>query len=262
MKIFILTVSLIITIDVYAQPIEVFKNIDFDSTYCIIGIGQNTNNLKEQVPDLTFIIDNPEELKKIKQEWVVTTIRPKISRENPDITIHVTKNKQLEGRFKLLYPIQGIINTDNHWYDFNSELFMQLIKTHPLKYHTQIFTFANQLDYAFFTDSIQSVPSFLFLFEPRLTYQGKFFIIAHRSPDPASPIFVLRDINLELERLCPSKKFIAQEVINDPFNLENTSKVKIRVECSKDLYDAYKSRFKEKSEWQPTLIQTKVFFRD
>ncbi|MGH2647700.1 MAG: hypothetical protein ACRDE8_09040 [Ginsengibacter sp.] len=245
-----------------AQKFSVFENINFDSTYSVIALSSSFRDYNKDSKAYSFLVNDVEDLNKIKKEWTVKTIKPTISIEEYSISINIVKDKQLVNSQLLIYPNQGIIKARNNWYYFDMKKFNEILASHPLNYHSQTFKFDTDLDFAFFYDSIQNTPSYLFLFEPYFEFEGYFNIIAPRTADPDSPVFVLSEINKELEKLSPTTKFRAQQVLNDKFNLEHTDKVKIKVECSKKLYGTYNNKNNIKEDWIPSTFDTKVIFKD
>ncbi len=261
-KITCLFFGLVFQTSLLAQQSEPFKGIDFDSSFCILGVAENHGGLEESMQKFTFIIDNPDDMIKLKKEWIFKNQVSKISIEPKPINIFIIRDKRLFNPGSLIYPIQGIIKSGNNWYEFDTSKLIQLHQDHPLKYHTKKYRFDTYTQYAAFGNSLLHDSSLLFFFQPNLTYEGKFTIIAHRTSDPASPAFALRDINKELELLAPSNTFQASYITNDSFNIATIDRVKITVECSKTLYDKYKSRRNKKGEWIPSVIEIKAYWRD
>jgi len=245
-----------------AQRFSVFETYNFDSTYYIVAMGSSFKDPGKDSKAYNFFVDNVAEMKRMKEEWTVKTMVPHIFYDQDMIDLFIMKDSQLVNTQIMIYPKQGVIRARNNWYDFDMKKFEDIEKRYPLNYHSKTFQFASDLDFALFYDSIENTPSYIFLFEPHFLFEGHFDIIAPRSPDPASPIFVLSDINKELEALTPAKNFRAQGILNDPFNEEHTDKTKIMVESSKKLYDRYKNRFNIKGAWIPSIFESKVFFRD
>lgn len=245
-----------------AQKRAVYEDINFDSSYNIIALGSSFHDYDKDSKIYNFWVNNVDDMNNIKKEWVVKTVRPKIAIEEYTIVIYISKDKQLVDSRLLIYPKQGIMHFANTWYDFDIKKFFKVQAAHPLNFHSQSFKLNSILEFAFFKDSIQNIPSFLFLTDPPTTFEGQFTIIAPRTTDPDSWNFALSDINKELIALAPLKKYETHYAMNDKFNLGNTEKVKIRVDCSKALYDAYKSMINEKEEWIPSTVDTKVVFKD
>ncbi|MEO8416331.1 MAG: hypothetical protein ABI472_21900 [Ginsengibacter sp.] len=245
-----------------AQKFSVFEDINFDSTYSVIALSSSFSDHNKDSKTYSFLIGNVEDLNKIKREWTVNIVQPTISIEEYSISIYIVKDKQLVNSRLLIYPGQGIIKARNNWYHFDMKKFNEIQTRYPLHSHSQTFKFDTDLDFALFYDSIHNTPSYLFLFEPYFEFEGHFDIIASRTSDPDSPISVLSAINKELEKLAPQEKMQAQHVLNDKFNLEHTDKVKIKVESSKKLYDAYHNKVNIKEKWIPSTFDTKVIFKD
>jgi hypothetical protein len=246
---------------VSAQRFSVFEDIAFDSSYSVAATSSSFHYNADS-SKYSFLVTDIKELSKMKTEWEVKKIRPKISIEENIIRIFVIKDRQLVNSSVVIYPEQGIIKARNNWYEFDMEKFTTIQSANPFNYRSQFFEFETHLKFALFNDSIQDTPFFLFLLPPFVEYEGHFDIIASRSADNDSPIFVLSDLNKELARKAGSQKFNASLVMNDSFNLEQTKKVLIKVQCAKSLYDAYNKKFREKGKWEPSTYDARVFFKE
>lgn len=265
MKLSIAFLALLSSIISFCQKSSVFKNVDFDSTFSIVGMPISfLETKKEDVNnDFCFYFNKVDDLNELKKDWIVKNVRPNISLEEYTITLYVIKGKLIYDNQLIIFPKQGIIHYANRWYDFDMKKFSQTIKDHALKYHSQYFAFDTWLNYFRFRDSVMQTPNYLFIIEPsKNKFEGYFDIISSRTLDPNSPIFVLHDINEELKAKFDSDEFHASEMTDDSFNIANKTKVKIRVECSKAVYEKYKAKFREKGEWTTYPIDARVFFKD
>jgi hypothetical protein len=137
-----------------------------------------------------------------------------------------------------------------------------LHRTHPFKYHTEKKEFETYNKYAAYGNSIINDTSLLFFNEPSLKYEGRFTVISHRNADPSSPVFKLRDLNNELQDFAPAYSFKAEEVMNDSFNIKSITEVRFRVSCGKSLYEKFKSKAFVKGDWEPPVIEMKLFWKD
>jgi len=247
----------------FGQKLEFFKSIDFDSSYTIIGIGQGyENKVQDSLPGYWFLLDNPKDMEQLKQDWVFKSIVANISIEQPDIDIFIIQNKRSIPGGGLIYPRQRIITTGKGWYKFDTARLSALHREHPFKYHTEKKQFETYNQYAAYGNSIINDSVLLFYNEPSMRYEGKFTVITHRTNDPSSPLFALRDFNNELKELAQANSFQAGQVMNDSFNITNPDKVRFTVHCSKSLYDKYKSKIFAKGSWEPSLIEMKTFWKD
>ena len=262
MKMMFVTLLLWMSYSLHAQKKSVFKNINFDSSYRILALSSSFTHPEEVSNENCFLVDSLPDMQTMKNEWIVKNAVATLHLEANSIDLYITKNKELISSNFIIYPRQSIINIENSWYDFDIKKFTQIQKTHPLQYHSQSFQFDTYLAYAFFRDSVRNRSDFLFLFEPTLPFEGSFYITISRTADKDSPIFVLDDLNKELEKISSAKAFTAIHPINDDFNLHHTDKVRILVQGSKALYNAYQNKHTLKGEWIPATFDTKVIFKD
>jgi hypothetical protein len=137
-----------------------------------------------------------------------------------------------------------------------------LHRQHPLRYRTEIRRFDSFNKYAAYGNGVLADTSLLFFFEPSIQYEGEFDLIANRTDDADSPVFMLRDLNKELEAMVPRGTFQAGEVISDSFNIKSRSNVKFTVKCAKALYDKFHNRHYIKTAWRPAPIEMKLFWKE
>jgi hypothetical protein len=182
--------------------------------------------------------------------------------EKGGFSIFTTKNKSLtQSGVELIFMEQEIIKAQNSWYKFDISKLKKLHDEHPLKFHTQTFTFDSHLEYAFFYDSILDRPDLLFLFEPSFMYEGRFVISFEVTPELFNPLAALGIVNEELSAKFPKNNFRAYSVMEQSV-YKNINKLNINVEGSKNVYDGYVSKLGIKGEWKPALVETTVYFRD
>jgi hypothetical protein len=247
----------------FKQKSEFLGGTEFDSSYCIIGIGQGFNNkVHDSLPRFWFVIDNPDEMNWLKTQWIFTNPVRNIRIEEPSFNIMIIKDKREVNSGGLIYPNQGIIKSEIGWYPFDTSQLIWLHKEHPLKYHTENRSFETRLQYIAYANSILNDSLLLLFFEAEVRYEGKFTIIANRASNEASPFFVLRDIKKDLTWYAPDNDYAADFAMNDSFNIANSQKIKITVKCSKKLYDKFKSKGTVKEEWHPATWDIKTFWRD
>jgi len=182
-------------------------------------------------------------MENLKKDWAFKSTVDHVNMyEKEDIEIFIVKDKRLVNAGGLIYPNQGAINSGGHWYRFDTSRLNVLHQEHPLKYHTEKKKFDAYSKYASYGNSILNDTALLFFFEPSLRYEGLFTIITNRTEDPGSPVDALENLNKELSKLAPVNSFQAILETKDSFNLSSTKKVKIKVECSRSLYDQYKNK--------------------
>ena len=231
----------------FAQKDEFFKGVEFDGSCSIIGFAQSYGKSVETFSRFWFVIEDPVEMDSLKKKWVYTRPVSNIHYEDVSFDIFIVRSKRLGAPSGNIYLKQSIINTGNgHWHPFDTTDLVRLHNAHPLHFHKEIKRFDTWNEYAAYGNSVLQDSNLLFFFEPSTRYEGKFDIIANRTSDVSSPIFVLSDINKELAKLTSKTNFEAGQIINDSFNIAHHDKVKITVQCSKDLYTRYNVKGREK----------------
>jgi hypothetical protein len=256
--------GLIFQLIAFGQKSEFFKGIDFDSSFCIIGIGQSLDKNADTLLRFNFVIDNPEDMIKLSKDWVFKKPVSNIGIEPVSFDIFIIKDKRTFRPGGIIYPRQGIIKSGNNWYNFDTAALIKLHHDHPLKFRTRKYSFDTFLHYVAFANGILNDSSLLFFQEPSLSFEGEFIIITKRTNDPDSPIWEMGDINKELREFAPENTYTVSNALNDSFNIVNKRATKIEVHCSKSLYDKYKAKTKRSdiSEWQPAEIDIKTYWRD
>ncbi len=263
MKFAFLVAGLMFHLSSFGQKLELFKGIDFDSSYTIIGIAQGYDkNIKDSLTGFWFLLDDPKEMEQLKQEWVFKSQASVLRIEEPNIDIYVIQNKRIFNEGALIFPEQGIITKGVIWYRFDTARLSALHKEHPFKYHTEKKQFEKYNQYAAYGNSILNDSLLIFFQEPSVKYEGRFNVIANLNPHQSSSILLLGDFNHELRKFAPETSFSAEDVMNDSFNINHSDKVKLRVNCSKSLYDAFKSKTFVKGDWEPAVIEIKTFWKD
>lgn len=263
MKIIILLLILLISEKSFSQNFEFLKDINIDSSYIVIGMGQDYDKTADNFERFWFILDKPAQIIKLQQQLKLKRKAQNITVDDKSIDIGILQNKKLIKTEGVFYPMQEKFMTNGKgWYYFDTTILAKLHLEHPLKYHSQKFIFDTYLDYSLFQDSIENTNSFLYLDEPDLKYEGKFYLIVKKDIETSSSIFAEKDLKKELNLITPGNKFNTHSALNDKFNMNNKDKVKIMVEGPKSLYDKYFNKENIKGEWKPNLIEIKVYFKD
>jgi hypothetical protein len=243
------------------QKATLFKAIEFDSSYQVIGLVQGHGKPVDSLERFWFLIDDPTEMKRLQHEWVFKDAVARLQIEQTDVEIFVIKEKRPIANYALIYPKQGFINVQNAWFRFDTSWLVKLHAAHPLQYRSEKMSFETYSQYAAYGNSLLNDSNLLFFFEPSLQFEGKFSVFAGRTPDPADPMFVLRDITKEWRALAPAGSFKVSYPNDDSFNLSRRDSVKIVVECSKILYDKYQEKGRAKGPWEPAKIEITTFWR-
>ncbi len=263
MKQFFILLTLLFSEEAFSQKFEILKDVNIDSSYIVLCMGQGYDKTFDSLERFGFILDKPEQILELKQGLNLKRKAQNIIIDKNSIDIGIVQNKKLIRTEGVFYPMQGKFLTNGKgWYYFDTAFLVKLHLEHPLKYHSEKFSFDTYLNYSFFKDSIENVSSFLYLDEPNLKYEGKFSLIVKKNPETSSSIFAEIDLKKELALLISANKFHTYSVMNDKFNIDNKDKVEIIIECPKYLYDKYSNKENIKGKWQPNLIEAKVYFKD
>jgi hypothetical protein len=262
MKYFLTTIFCFVLCRVAGQKVEFFTNINFDSSYCLVGTNDYLNDKNDTIGRIGFLIDKVEDLLKLKKEWIFRKKVPRLNIENNSITIYTIQAKRTVQKVALIYPKQGIISCNNGWYYFDLKKYIDLFNKHRIIYRSAFRSFSKYSDYAAYGNSILNDSTLLFFLEPDDRFEGKFTLTGNRTNDPADPFFVLSNINQELLTMAGKDSFECGLIQNDSLNERSRDKVKITIKCSKSLYEKYKNERYKKSEWTPLSLDIKLFWKE
>jgi hypothetical protein len=200
---------------------------------------------------------------RIQRGWVLKDRVKLPGMEFVDIDLYVIQGKRVAARTGLIVPKWGIA-TDGlgSWYRFDTAKLAALHASHPLRFHSEHKRFQTYNEYAAYGNSELNDTTLLFFVEPDIRFQGSFDIISSRDRDPNSPLFVLRDINRELEVLGSKGTWEASQPMTDSFNISHQDSVKVEVHCSRMIYDRYMSLIRYKGPWRPEPIAITLFWKD
>jgi hypothetical protein len=256
-----LILSIVYTIS-FAQSSELFKGVDFDSSFCVVGIVHGNSQKQDSLPQYWFVLDNPADMIQLKKEWVFKKEVPRISIEFTSIEIYTLRNKMEMIPTALIYPQQSIIKSGNSWYRFDMKAIAKLHNKHPLRYHTQTIRFDTYKQCIVYGNSLLNDSNILFFLPPSMRFEGEFYIYGNRTNDPNSPDWVHADINKVLKSLADEKTYTSARILNDTFDIAHKDQTRIQVSGPKSLYDKFESKDFKKGDWIPTIIDLKVFWRD
>jgi hypothetical protein len=262
-KVFLL-LGLFVQLRASGQKAQFFPGVSFDSSYTVVGICQGYGKQVDSLERFWFVLDNPEDMKQLQRDWQFKK-RANLPRlDFVSFDVYVIQGKRLASRTGLIIPQWGIVADGlGGWYRFDTAWLAALHASHPLHYHSEHKRFQTYGEYAAYGNSELNDPKLLFFFEPDIRFEGKFEIISDRTSDPSSPIFVLRDINKELEALAPKGSWeAAGGVETDTFAIKHPDETKVVVRCSKALYEKYAVNGRQKGDWQPEPIEMILFWRD
>ena len=262
MKAILLFFFIILSAISFAQKSEFFKGVDFDSSYCIVGIVQGNNLQFDSLPQYWFVLDNLADMIRLKREWVFKKEMPRVNIEIPAIEIYTLRNKMEIIPVSLIFPKQGIIKSGNSWYKIDMKEIEKLHNNHPLHYHTQKFRYETFKQYVSFGNRLLNDSNLLFLLEASLRFEGKFYIYTKPTNDPHHPTPDLSDANQILKTIAGENMYESGEVDNDSFNIAHRDTTRYTVWGPKSLYDKFESRDFTKGNWIPAYFGMKVFWRD
>jgi hypothetical protein len=255
--------SFLINIPVSAQQKDLLRGVQLDNSYCIVGLCQGYDGkLRDSLPRFWFYLDDSADMEKLRTEWVFNKMAGDNNYERTTVEVMLIKDKRLAQPACIIFPNRGILIGNGGWHQFDTAVLVALHRQHPLRYHTETKRFESYNKYAAYGNGVLLDTSLLFFFEPSMQYEGEFDLIANRTNDPNSPIFVLDDVTKELKEMAPANSFQAGQTITDSFNIFNRNKTKITVKSAKTLYDKFHNRRYIKTAWRPAIIEMKLFWKD
>lgn len=237
------------------KPIKLFKPYKFDSSDAIIGIDMS-DSANGRYEKYSFIIDRSADLEQLKKDWVFTDPAD-LQSDKGVFKVYFTKNKVIKKSWAILPERFGII-TDDGYYLFDPSLLSKLHSKSPLKYSVHTDTLRSKNDYLRFNDSVKANPSFLFLIEPDLLYEGS-FEVSVKAGSRISPENVGERIIGTCDKIKPKTYF--RVYLKEGSNSGNSKYSNYIVRCSQLLFEQFSNPDLEKGSWIPPLYVIRSFWR-
>jgi hypothetical protein len=225
-----------------------FEPYNFKSTDAMIGIGFS-DSANDRYENFSFIIDNLHDLYELKETWTFKK-EGEAPTDRSAFKVYFTKNKVIKNSWLIFPESKGIV-TDQGYYLFDTVLLAILHAKSPLVYRVRRDTVSNKNDFLRFNDSVKADPSFLFLLEPDLSYEGSFKVTikpgSKLSPENASERIINR-----CNKIKPKTAF-------NVFLEDNKTYF---VQCNQSLFEQFGDPGMEKSNWTPAVYIIKSYWRN
>lgn len=255
-------IAILLTSCVYAQTIELFKGIEFDSTYKIVGIAPDFPGATDKYERFWFVIDKVKDLQKAKDEWVFTGNGTRVLDWNSLRILTIKDGKPVQPN-AIININQLTIVHDGKWCKFDLSLLIKAHEEFPLKYREQQLTFKTMAEFEACYDSLVKIPGYLFMFSPfpPSKYEGSFTITLDRTDKLKTQIDAEAFLKPILLKYGGSNDF---EILYpyDNYNLSNEHKMRMKIVCNKQLFDSYSSKLYEVGAWVPAVLSSKVYWRE
>ena len=196
----------------------------------------------------SFIIDNANDLNELKESWKFIGSEPVTDQRT--FNIYFTKNKVIRNGW-IVYPESKAIVTDKGFFAFDTSLLSTLHAKHPLMFSVRTDTVSNKNDFLRVQDSVKADPSFLFLIQPDLSYEGSFEITIK-----AGSKISAGSIGEKIIKRCDKVKAGSAFKVY----LKDDGKTYI-VTCSQFLFEQFSDPDMEKGSWTPAVYTFKSYWR-
>ena len=228
------------------KPVKVFSNFKFDTADAIIGIGfsDSTNITYDR---FSFIIDNEQDLNELKKSWKFK--EAETVSDHRAFSLNFVRNKEIKN-VSFIFPESNAIVTDKGCFAFDTVLLSKLHAKSPLAYNVHADTVSNK-DFLRFKDSVKAKPSFLFLKEPEMLYEGSFDITI-KAGSKISP----ENIGQTIFKRCDNAK---PKSVFKVYSKEDGKTYLVR--GSQFLFEQFSDPDMEKSVWKPAVYIIKSYWR-
>lgn len=229
------------------KSVKLFNSYTFDTTDAIIGIGffDSTYNNSDR---FSFIIDKIDDLNELKKSWKFKAVKP--VKDKHAFTIYFTKDKVIQSSW-LIFLESKAIATYEGYYNFDTMLLSKLHTKSPLAYNVHFDTISNKNDFPRFRDSVIVDPTFLFLEEPNMFYEGSFDIMLKEGAKISTEDIEKRIVR-RFKRITPKPAYYVY--------LKEGGKT-YSVMCSQSVSEQFSDPDLQKSGWVPSRYIIKSYWR-
>ncbi|THU38315.1 hypothetical protein FAM09_16700 [Niastella caeni] len=238
------------------KAVKQFRSYKFDSTDAIIGI-DFSDSANGRYKKFSFIIDNVHDLNEFRKSWIYkNSVEP--ATDKGVFNVYYIKNKVKEKAW-IIFPELKSIVTDNGHNSFDTSILSTLHSKYPLVYRRRTDTVRGKDDFLKFNDSVKANPSFLFLIEPYMAYEGSFDVTI-KAGSGISPEDVGERIHNKCNKIKPKTAFNVFLKVD-----ENGSDAKHKtyfVRCNQALYVQFSDPELEKGDWTPAVFVVQSYWRE
>lgn len=248
----------IVPFSTFGQSNQYFEEIDFDSSYLVIGTGPYPQTGVDKYERFEFIIRSKEDFDKIKKLWVFNKRVQAIIQRNL-FFIEVIKDKQpIAGG--AISPANSNIRFKEGWYYFDTLLLENLGRNNHLKYFVEKRSFADSLTFEKYYDSVKSMNALLYLVKPNYEYEGSFNIVIKKSRKIENAGDAISFLKSEFEKTSPGCKTQIVMFVDEFNRVNNKTAVRLNVSAKKVLYNKLKIDAYEIDEWVPASFNSTIFW--
>jgi hypothetical protein len=260
MRIRLLCLTLLVGNSCLSQQSAFFKGFVFDSTYTVIGVGQQWRPSGGPMQRFEFIVDNKADLLHLQKDWVFKQPAEPMIVLNNLFNIYILKDKKLVSS-GVINPSVPNIRTEDGWYVFDTTLLLKLHALSPLRYSKKDTVFQTAEALKLYHEKARSIPSFLFLTQPDLRYEGEFSVTVTTSKEIPTTKAAIDMVNKEFLKWVEKDKFHTVYVL-DEFNTGQNQKLRLTVKAPKQLYDKFRNDAYEIGLWKPAVIKATTYWRE
>jgi hypothetical protein len=232
----------------FTQPVSIFKPYNFKATDALIGIdfSDSTNG---RYAKYSFLIDNLQDLHELKETWTFKKEGDSI-RDRSAFKVYLTRNKEIKDSW-FIFPDSKGIATDQGYFLFDTLQLSILHAKNPLTYSVHRDTVYSKNEFLRLNDSVKADPSFLFLIEPGMSYEGSFEVTIKAGSKILPENTGERIIN-RCERIEPRTAFKV-------FMKENNNTY--FVQCNRSTFEQFADGELEKGNWTPAVYIIRSYWR-
>jgi hypothetical protein len=232
----------------FTQPVSPFKPYNFKTTDAVIGIDYS-DSVNGRYEKFSFIIENLNDLHELKETWAFKK-EGEATTDRSAFKVYFTRNKEIKNSW-FIFPESKGIATDQGYYLFDTLLLSILHAKSPLAYTIRRDTVSNKNDFLRFNDSVKGDPSFLFLIEPGMLYEGSFEVTI-KAGSKIAPENAGERIMNRCDKIKPKTGYKV-------FMKEDNKTYFVR--CNQSLFEQFADPEMEKSNWTPAVYIIKSYWR-
>ena len=240
------------------NKIKLFKSYSFNDGSILVGIKDRPDTSAAD-NSLSFIVDNPTELKQVKKDWVFKKTTSFTYDEAP-FRVYLLKDKEVKRYWYVLPGKKGII-TEDGLFVFDTTLLKNLSSKNHLSYRLQTDSFSTKSDFLAFKGKAKTSSSFLFLDEPNMSFEGSFEVAISFGPGLDSAEKTNEKLYAVCNKVIGKKSF---SVFLKPVDKDTDSSkgIKYIIRSAKAGYDAFTDPQFAKGEWTPNVLIVKSYWKN
>lgn len=214
----------------------------------IIAFG---NYRDENNEDLSFCVENPDDIKRIINELKLGDHAPNAI-EDETVGINVIQDYEEVSSWLLSPQLQYILTNNGQSYKIDLEKIKALHKKYPLKYILKEVSFKSKIEFEEYRNTQKQNSSFLYATIPLFRYEGSFEIQFPKNSKFTSPLAIDNYIRPMVSKIEPDQEKFSISYILDSYNFNNEKQYTITIQGSKKIFDNLKVDDLENKNWKLT----------